>query len=80
MVTRALRRKIAPRQGSILGPMVLWVDGGMMVPHSTHGYNSIVVGFMLTTKELLCLRSVLHDMVGMYCMMWWGKEGPMAYQ
>ena len=45
--------------------MVLWVDGGMMVPHSTHSYNSNVVGFILTTNELLCMRSVLHDMVGM---------------
>ena len=26
-----------------------------MGPHSTHGYNCIVVGFILTTNELLCL-------------------------
>ena len=35
--------------------MVLWVDAEMMGPHSTHGYNCIVVGFILTTNELLCL-------------------------
>ena len=45
--------------------MVLWADGGMMGPHSTHGYNSIVVGFILTTNELLCMRSILYDMVCM---------------
>ena len=46
--------------------MFLRVDAGMMGPHITHsGYNSIVVGFILTTNELLCLKSVLHDVVGM---------------
>ena len=28
-----------------------WNDG----THSTHGYNSIVVGFILTTNELQCI-------------------------
>ena len=46
--------------------MVLWTDAGMMGPHSTHGYNSIVVGFIIITNELLCMRSVLHDVVGMW--------------
>ena len=42
-------------QGSIPGPSVLWAGAGIMGPHGTHGYNSIVVGFVLTTHELLCL-------------------------
>ena len=43
----------------------------MMGPNSTHGYNSIVVGFIFTINELLmsycvlrCMRSVLHDVEG----------------
>ena len=39
----------------------------MMGLHSTHGNTYyIVVGFILTTNELLCMRSVLHDVVGMW--------------
>ena len=50
-VESALRIKIAPRQGSILGLMVLWADVGMMGPHSTYSYTYyIVVGFILTTN------------------------------
>ena len=35
--------------------MILWEDAGMVGLNSTHSYNSIVVGFILTTNELVCL-------------------------
>ena len=67
-------RKIAPCQASIPGPTVLWVDAGMMGPHSTHGYNCIVVGFILTTNELLYL--ILCE----ECIAWCGGiRSPMAW-
>ena len=44
-----------------------------MGPNSTYSYNSIVVGFILTTNELLCLT--LYE----ECIAWFGgKDGQMA--
>ena len=45
---------IQPHQGSILGPLGLWV-GAVGCPHSsTRGYHFIVVVFILNTHYLLC--------------------------
>ena len=56
------------------GPMVLWEDTVMMGPNRTHDYNSIVVGFILTTNELLRLN-LFEEYIA------WldgGKDGHMA--
>ena len=45
----------------------------MVGPNSNHDYNSIVVGFILTTNELVCLN--LYE----ECIAWFGgKDGHMA--
>ena len=62
-----------PRQGSIPGPTVPCVDAGMMGPYSTHGYNCIVVGFILTTNDLLCLT--LYEECIAWCV---GVRNPMV--
>ena len=52
-----------------------WADAGMIGPHSTYGYTYlyIVVGFILTTNELLCLT--LYEECVAWCV---GVNSPLA--